>query len=391
MAMIDDVGQSIISRRQLLQLVTAVPAALVLPGCLAAQDDGVRDDLGSGGGVIVDPTCMTREEYDVSWRPSAAAPCWYGVHDLGPADGAPRPTMIYYPAPLLSDRPAVEGGIARVIVSDDVAAMDHSPPPIVETCFPYPIVVFLHGHPRFQTPIAGQHKLWRRLPAAIARCGFVVVVPNHRAEHYPSEQDSAAVMQDIAWVRTNWVHASQVDQSPAAIAVGGHSNGGRLAYRVSHELENCAATFSLSSPYLSDNSDFMQRPFPRLMMWAENLSSENQEIIWNSHRGPKHLVKFQGQHFDYLDAQDTGIEPRGPCPHIGQLAADIIAMFLSYHMKPNTGLAAALRRPDLPLTDAQKRYLVQHLPTLEEGVFRLGCRATLKWEVPSDASSRVLF
>jgi len=379
-----------VSRRQVIGAISAMSAALVLPSCVRPREDGgFQGDLG-GGGIIVDPQCMTREEFDVSWRPSAAAPCWYGVHDLTPADGAPRPTRIYYPAPLLSDRPGVEA-VARSTIRDGVTPIDRVPLPIIETCFPYPLFVFLHGHPRFQTPIAGQHRLWRRLPAAIARCGFVVVVPNHRAYHYLSDEDVAAVMQDIAWARTNWIHAEQVEQDPKSTAIGGHSNGGRLAFRVSHELEDCPAVISLSSVYLGDLTDYIQRPFPRLMMWADGISSEDSEIFWNSHRGPKHLVEFQGQHFDYLDAQDTGVEPRGPCPQIGQLAADVAAIFLSYHMKRDTGITAALRRPDLPLTDLQQRYMVEHLPTLEEGVFRLGCRATLKWEVAGEASSRVLF
>ncbi|MDQ3735399.1 MAG: hypothetical protein M3400_15630, partial [Actinomycetota bacterium] len=89
----------------------------------------------------------------ISWQPSALTPVFYGHRDYTTADGAPANVRVFFPS------------------------LDGSPQhgAMLEGCGRYPVILFAHGH----CPGDTQHRQyleWFRLPAQLARSGYVVVV-----------------------------------------------------------------------------------------------------------------------------------------------------------------------------------------------------------------------
>jgi hypothetical protein len=88
----------------------------------------------------------------IGWQPSALAPVFHSYRTYGAADGAPAPLRVFFPS---ADWP------------DSEVLM-------LEGCGRYPVILFAHGqcdgddHP---------YQRWFRLPAQLARSGYVVVVP----------------------------------------------------------------------------------------------------------------------------------------------------------------------------------------------------------------------
>src|SRR4029450_10313809 len=87
----------------------------------------------------------------IGWQPSALTPVFHGYRTYGPADGAPAQLRVFYPS---ADWP------------DSNVLM-------LEGCGSYPVILFAHGH----CPGDNHPYRWFRLPAQLARSGYVVVVP----------------------------------------------------------------------------------------------------------------------------------------------------------------------------------------------------------------------
>ena len=181
--------------RRLMMGGAAAAWAAMLPGCQTPGPPG--------------PDCDPPGVSGVDWIPDVAHPVAWGEEHLTPADGAPRTLSIYFPSPrFIPPRPMLRSCIGR-----------------------WPVVLFLHGQPPGGiTPAASAayHRAWWRVPVALARSGYVVVVPRH--EGVLTQPDDApaliaAAMRDVEWVRTQWSEAKWVAQPAASTAVVGHSFG----------------------------------------------------------------------------------------------------------------------------------------------------------------------
>ncbi len=390
------------SRRRLLGSLAAAPTLSLFPGCAELVE-------GVAGGCPADPAASG----DVTWIPDVAHPVSWGVHDLTTASGAPRDMMIYYPA-ALEPEPVIgiETTARRVVVGRDPL---NTPRPMLKLCIGrWPVVVFLHGGPPPNVPVlSGYYRQWWRLPSTLARCGYVVVVPNHVAygDYEASPADIAAVMRDVDWVRTQWSEAEWVDQRPTSTALAGHSNGARLAGATILAHPEIGAFVSLSGGYAGWDrlSELPTIATPSFFMWAKlraptpgvlaTNSEEDLDIVpprrgsaaasmWDELAMPKHAAVFEGHHFDYLD--DSGGWPRGACPHIGALAADLTALFISSNLASLTQVPLDLSPPQVQLTPNQQRYAQGHLSSFDQVRIDPRCKVELRWSVGGVTGSRAL-
>src|SRR5690606_21136008 len=103
----------------------------------------------------------------IGWKPSALAPVFYGYRHYFYPHGAPTPVQVYFPS--------LDGAAA-------------SAPPL-EGCGRYPLIVFVHG----QCSDPDHYRKWTHLPAALARSGYVVAVPNLHGIDNPSYDQQSTV------------------------------------------------------------------------------------------------------------------------------------------------------------------------------------------------------
>lgn len=320
----------------------------------------------------------------IGWHPSVLRPVFYGHQDFD-APTAPGPLRIFYP-------------------STDGSPQDA---PFLEGTNRYPLVLFLHGH----CADADQYKHWFLLPAQLARSAFVVVVPrlpsivsgtHPQTEPYP---DLALIGQVLEWVRTNWVHAARV-QAARRTAVVGHSYGALLGGRVVTEAgADFRAYVSLSGVW-QDWTPPPPRPLgnlslPTLLTWGSiddtaeiNAVLEGSNApLFDSVPRPKHRVVFaEGHHWDYLPANQTTCESStGPCDLVDNLAADLVAVFLSKYLAP-PGFAGStidddFTLPEVELTQDQQFFIGGHLTGLRAIENRPeGCAATISWFTSAEGS-----
>jgi hypothetical protein len=111
-------------RRRLLTGLGAAGILALLPGC---SEDDIKKIL---------DTCPTDPAATggIDWTPDLGHPLFWGVQDLGTAQGAPRDMLIYYPS--------LEGSPTNA--------------PIHQRCLTrWPVVLFLHGQPPTGVPTRG--------------------------------------------------------------------------------------------------------------------------------------------------------------------------------------------------------------------------------------------
>jgi hypothetical protein len=334
----------------------------VLPGCTTPGP----------GGAACEPPLVN----GIDWVPDIAHPVAWGEDHLGPADGAPRPLSIYYPSHrFIPSRPLLRHCLVR-----------------------WPLVMFLHGDPPqglSTTQRADYHRLWWRVPVALARSGYVVAVPRHTANPDPSDEALAALAADVAWLRTNWHGGSSLDVRPTSTSFIGHSWGAVLAGRAAAELP-AAAFASLGgglpgSPVANRLSTF---PVPAFFMYLDNRSegslAENLDGIWAEIAEPRWRAVYRGRHFDYLDSGSSGSEARGDCALIGGVAADLVALFIAANVQSLTRVPIDLKKPTPPLSDAQQALAIQHLTSIDRIGQSSGCRVDLSWRVSGEDGARTL-
>lgn len=346
-------------RRRLLRALSAAPALTVLPGCADLLVDIAqscpKDPADSGG---------------VTWIPDVAHPVFWGVHDLTTADGAPRDMMVYYPAYKFQAPPVLKVCVAR-----------------------WPVVIFLHGQVVGGTSIVGFHRKWWRLPSTLARCGYVVAVPNHNPGVIATTADIQAAMRDIDWVRNQWSGQDWVDKRPTSTAVAGHSNGAVLAAAVAAAHPEMAALVSLSGQHTPpDDIDVLLNgvAVPSFYMWTKRNPAEDIDPYWNGFKPPKYAAVYEGEHFDYLDPADISGVPRGPCPLIGAVAADLVSLFISSNLASLTQVPIDLSKPQVQLTPQQQIYAGGNLLSLDQINSEPGCSVDLRWNVHGVIGSRHL-
>jgi pimeloyl-ACP methyl ester carboxylesterase len=267
-------------------------------------------------------------------------------------------------------------------------------------------VLLLHGQPPdgvTTSPADAYNQRFGRIAVALARSGYVVVAPLHSPNPTPDGADAliAAAKTDIDWVRNTWHEAKWVSRASKTVTVVGHSYGGIEAARIAAGWPEVAALVSLSGPYLElndANNLFSSISCPSLFMFSKTPGVEYEQIednpnpnnnFWEKLPGDRYAAAFEGQHFDYLDSSASANAPRGPCTQIGQLAADLTALFVASNVQSLTRVPIELRKPDVVLSDAQQNLAIQHLPAIDKS-WGEECKIQLKWRVVGEEGERTI-
>ena len=365
------------NRRNFLQAALAVgalPAALSLAGCESLIDvlgDACPEDPAESGGV--------------DWTPDVLHPVTVDAREITVADGAPQAMRIYYPSHAFNDT--------------------HR---ILKLCLDrWPLVLFLHGlspAPPCPAPSPPNYLRWRRIPAMLAKSGYVVAVPNYSATVPDADAPLIQHMKDVIdWVRTDWEDARWVDKRPTSVAVAGHSFGALLAARIAQKFPGMGACISLGGSFNQLDEDahsvLQSLALPSFFMWSTNpalaaFENLDDDGFWDDVPGPKHAAVHSGGHFDYLPAAMTCSDKRGECTPLEPVAAELIALFLARHMplaRSTSNIPINLVPPVVPLTPKQQFYGGGQFPGLEAMKSDKACKGiTLRWVEGAEEGSRKL-
>lgn len=325
-------------------------------------------------GVLVDES-----ECELGWQPSVLAPVFYGISDLGTADGLPSRVRVFYPS--------IDGSPqnAQILIG----------------CGRYPLVAFLHG----QCNEADHFRAWDLVPIQLARSGYVVAVPE-LSSHPPfggaDNPDVARVEQVLLWMRTSWSHAAMLMPQPMT-AIVGHSWGALAGAVVASRLlpqSAVSAYASLSGGWLewppSPPRPLQMLNMATMFMWGTGSSDLFANLdgasasVWAEPRGATHKVVFRdGEHWDYFREGGTSCGFfRGPCSLMRSLAADFLTTFLSHYMPPekwtllNATIPHSLIPPPLDLSPQQEFFAGGHLTGLAQISSASACSVTHTWRLP---------
>jgi hypothetical protein len=324
----------------------------------------------------------------ITWQPSISKPVFYGYRDFGPADGAPTDLRVFYPS--------LEGSPANATM--------------LTGCGHYPLILFLHGHCQGDS----DHYLrWYRLPAQLARSGYIVAVPHlagiagGTAPWTDPNDDLMTAHATYVWVREHpeiTVHLAPFNET----GIMGHSYGAMLGARVATGAP-CLAYASLSAGWhdwisVGETIPLSGLNVPSLYTWGTSpddyvrcgLEGDMQDV-WDEIPKPKHKVAFtDAGHWDYLLGNETSclLSP-GPCTITHSLAADFVAAFFSKYMPPEKWSSLRSTIPDslvapLPsgLTSEEALFEGGHLMGFKMLPLSDGCSVTSSWE-KSGASGSV--
>lgn len=319
--------------------------------------------------------CKTYPNCAVDWQPNVRQPVFYGHRDFGTKDGAPGDFRVFYPS--------AEG----------------SPPdaPILAGCGHYPVVVFAHG----VCSEPDHYKKWFRLPAGLARSGYVVVVPRLpaiAAGVYPwadPHPDLALLKDVLKWMHKGW-ESSPLLLSPVLTGIVGHSYGALLGLRLALEVP--------ASAYVSLSGVWAEWPplpplplkslgVPKLFTWGQGFGDVfamlegGAAVLWNAAQPFKHSVRFPGAgHWDYLaTTKTTCVSNAGPCNLVESVAADFVTTFMSKYMPPDDSHYVTQLVPDnlvpppLTVTKKQQPYAGAHLPGFSQLFSQNACTVVEAW------------
>lgn len=287
------------------------------------------------------------ETCPISWQPQALTPVFFGARDIGPDQGAPVPLRIFFPS--------LDGAVESA--------------PLLEGCARYPLIVFAHGH---CIGDADHYRRWFRLPAMLARSGYVVVVP-HLASISAGASPSVEVHADLPtleevvdWARSGWEHAD-VLLPPPATGIVGHSFGAMLGARFA--VGGPVSAYAGLSGGWGDWFGDAPQPLPlldlpTLLVWGgpADLFTQLSDTTWGQLRKPRHRVVFaQGEHWDYLGSADVPCRrARGLCDGLGAATDDLVTMFFAKYLPPELAtdlpprVPPNLEPPPLVLTQEQE-------------------------------------
>lgn len=343
-------------------------------------------------------------ECSIGWQPSVFTPVFYGHRDHTvrlPIVPDVVAAALHRPGP----RAELPGITARFRVF--YPSVDGSPAdaPLLRNCGRYPLVVFAHGH----CGEADHFQKWFEVPATLARCGNVVVVPELPATNggtSPSQNDVEVdlLRRLIRWARSDSEYADVLLPDPAT-GLAGHSFGAGLTGRLIVEnLVPVAGHVSLSGTY---PSALGSRSLPKLLTWGtggEDLLVPIED--WQDRLAvPAHVVEIHGAgHWDYLPpGRSTCTGRRGECTLVPSLAADIVALFFARYMPPEKWtdvgtswlplpwfrVARSLQPPPLLLTTEQRFFAGGHLAAWRLLDDRSECGLTLNWKTAQGSGSVV--
>jgi hypothetical protein len=334
--------------RMLLSLILVSVGFAPASQAISAPPDGAEYSVAEQKGVKQDllPGCPT------DWRPSVLYPAFAHSEHVDVNNGAPGPLEVFYP----SLGPLSDGSSDRGYTS-------------LLDCGQYPLVIFLHGHRQGDPDI---YKRWTRLPAALARSGYVVVVPRlpgNAGGNSPwasGDLDHAKAV--LAWMQSGWEHHDHLTHSPGP-AVVGHSYGALLGARLAPQI-GASAYVSLSGRWKEFGANEWQTldalNVPSLFAWGGDGSEFPAQIdvstdLWNRVKTVKYRWVFtRGLHWDYLSSSELPgpSAEKGPCSLIPDLAADYTALFLSRYIPPaDAGIAGLIPPKLIPLATAARTAL----------------------------------
>lgn len=365
-------------------------------------------------GVFVDrgPSCP------ISWKPSVFAPVFYGYTDTTAilpmvATQADAGASAKLRARLRPELGVGTGGILALgePVRIFFPSLDGSPQhaPILKGCGRYPLVIFAHGQcVRDEEP----YKEWFELPATLARCGYVVIVPDlDLGAPSGNEAEQRLIGQLSSWARTRWEHKDVVMPAPATALVGHSWGGGLLGHVAGDSPGQYAAYVSLSGVEVPGSVG--NAAIPKLMTWGDDFALEVPGVQisqWDRLRAPIHVAEFhQAGHWDYLpagrsacDVDQNGQPARGTCTLTPFLAADIVSCFLTRYLRPEgvgTGgwlnpfrISKSLKPPlfsQIFLTNEQRFFAGGHLMSWGAVESREACGVTLRWKIGGETDELV--
>ena len=215
--------------------------------------------------------------------------------------------------------------------------------PLLEGCGRYPLILFAHGHCQGDVD---HFRRWFRIPAQLARAGYVVIVPllagnaggsNPSVSSHPDEGTLHAV---LTWARSGWEH-SNVLMPPPATGVVGHSFGAMLGARfaLGRQIDAYAGMSGGWQDWFGDEPFPLTRlQIPTLLMWGLGFDSFSPlpNATWEQMVRPRHRVVFaKGEHWDYLGPVNIPCSPgQGPCAPLHSAAADLLTMFFGRYLPP---------------------------------------------------------
>jgi hypothetical protein len=362
---------------------------------LTTRRSALRGLLQVGMGVAALPLIASRDalgggtasqcpggDSSIGWIPDAMHPVAAGFQDLGIAEGAPGPLRVWYPS-------AEAHWVAR-----GAKFLQHC-------TARWPVVLFLHGAEPCEPPVPHDpdyYQRWVDVPAALARSGYVVLVPSHSQNRPTDGSEAPYVSSFIDWARNVWDYAGWLDPRPDALAVAGHSFGGILTARVAKIRNDISAFVSLSGAWGTLGRDNMLDALgslrkPTFFMWSETANGFWNESLdglqaWDVLRCQRYGCVFDGGHFDYIRllGTDCGEKP-GDCNLTKTVSADLVALFLSRYLRvtgSTTSIPYDLTLPDIPPLSPQQQSFASGnltgLRLLEETTNR-ACRFDLRWKL----------
>jgi acetyl esterase/lipase len=332
---------------------------------------------------------------DIDWQPTVLTPVFFGVADFNNEAHLPGELHVFYPS--------LDGAVAG-------AELLRAPER-------FPLIVFLHGN--CNEPV--HYKRWYRLPAALARSGYIVAVPdlpNIREGKPPwdeEQNDHQLVELTLSWLRNRSEFGDSL--TTREIGIIGHSFGALLGGDMVRRIRQSRVLHRY--PYMSLSGVWRRWPefslgelrTPSVFVWgtgldlseemyAQLITPEGDDVRWGEIPTPKHNVQFhEGHHWDWLPdgvEQPCGVSgERGPCDLAMPLAADFACTFFNRYLPPPGTDAVADRigddliAPKLDLTDEQEFFAGGHLVGMSRVDGSAGCSVTHNWELPRGASGSV--
>jgi alpha/beta superfamily hydrolase len=351
--------------RMLLSLILVSVGFVPASQALSASPDG-------GAYSVAEQNVVNQEQprgCPIDWKPSVLLPVSSHSEHFDVSNGAPGPLEVFYPSLGPFSDPLSDKGYTSVL-----------------KCGQYPLVIFLHGHCRGDLE-KDSYLRWTQLPAALARSGYVVVVPqlsNIAGGSDPfgpgGDQDLNHARAVLDWMQSGWEYHDHLARSPGP-AVIGHSFGAILGARLATKID-ASAYVSLSAGWRQFDANQWQfldeLNVPSLFAWGSDATESNAQIdvvadIWDRIKTVKHKLVFEnGLHWDYLPPSDHPCkdELKGKCSLVPSLAADYAALFLSRYV-PTAGavikglIPPSLTPPSVVRTALQDVFWSGHLQGLK--------------------------
>lgn len=291
----------------------------------------------------------------LGWVPSVFTPVFSGYRDFDLWLTAPEEVAHSAAAPSSIGRPPIAGSIdvsCRVFYPSLDGSPANAPP--LTGCARTPLLVFSHGQCDPGNVPADFYRAWYELPTALARAGYVVLVPRYVASGSRSDDDLARLVRLLRWARTSSPFADMLDPAPSTGFVG-HSYGAGLSTRAIEESGIAVGALALLSP---QEAVLSNPSMPLLHMWGDgfDLTTAPRLDTWTP-SAPAHAVQFRNaEHHDYLPAG------RAPCAASQQngvtlmpyLAADIVTLFMGRYLpqdrRQRGGCIVPVPSPKVPIS-----------------------------------------